>query len=94
MVQDPLLTGVSDGPKTPVSPRARSATLKASDREKKIGHRRVGEGGVTYKKVIFIYCGIFIFSFHNMTQLYTDSYIPNYGFYTTWNQSCCWWPSF
>lgn len=51
MVQDPSLTGVSEGPKTPVSPRARSATLKATDREKKIGHRRVGEGGVTYKKV-------------------------------------------
>ena len=62
MVQDPSLTGVSDGPKTPVSPRARSATLKAGDREKKIGHRRVGEGGVTYKKVTF-FCGIFIFFF-------------------------------
>ena len=49
MAQDPsLLPG--DGPKTPLSPRTRSGTLKA-DRGKKIGHRRVGEGGeVTYKK--------------------------------------------
>jgi len=50
MAQDPsLVTG--DGPKTPLSPRTRSGTLKV-DRGKKIGHRRVGEGGeVTYKKV-------------------------------------------
>lgn len=50
MAQDPSLA-TGDGPKTPLSPRARSGTLK-TDREKKIGHRRVGEGGeVTYKKV-------------------------------------------
>lgn len=50
MAQDPTLAA-GDGPKTPLSPRTRSGTLK-TDREKKIGHRRVGEGGeVTYKKV-------------------------------------------
>ncbi len=50
MAQDPSLAA-GDGPKTPLSPRTRSGTLK-TDREKKIGHRRVGEGGeVTYKKV-------------------------------------------
>ena len=41
-----------DGPKTPISPMGKSGTLKAGDKEKKIGHRRIGEGGeVTYKKV-------------------------------------------
>jgi len=41
-----------DGPKTPISPMGKSGTLKAGDKEKKIGHRRIGEGGeVTYKKI-------------------------------------------
>lgn len=54
MNQDSTILG-SDGPKTPVSPRARSGALKPADREKKIGHRRVGEGGeVTYKKVYLL----------------------------------------
>lgn len=61
MTQDPgLLAG--DGPKTPLSPRTRSGTLKA-DRGKKIGHRRVGEGGeVTYKKVLLLYMHIFVYN--------------------------------
>lgn len=51
MAQDPTLT-TGDGPKTPLSPRARSSGTLKTDREKKLGHRRVGEGGeVTYKKV-------------------------------------------
>lgn len=51
MAQDPSLVP-GDGPKTPMSPRARSAATLKTDREKKLGHRRVGEGGeVTYKKV-------------------------------------------
>jgi len=50
MTQDPNLVS-GDGPKTPISPRTRSGTSKV-DREKKIGHRRVGEAGeVTYKKI-------------------------------------------
>lgn len=45
------LPGSADGPKTPLSPRTRSG-MSRIDREKKIGHRRVGEAGeVTYKKV-------------------------------------------
>ncbi|XP_046648867.1 phosphatidylinositol 4-phosphate 5-kinase type-1 alpha-like isoform X8 [Daphnia pulicaria] len=51
MAQDPSLAA-GDGPKTPLSPRARSAGTLKTDREKKLGHRRVGEGGeVTYKKI-------------------------------------------
>ncbi|KAK4015443.1 hypothetical protein OUZ56_030422 [Daphnia magna] len=51
MAQDPSLA-TGDGPKTPLSPRARSAGTLKTDREKKLGHRRVGEGGeVTYKKI-------------------------------------------
>ena len=50
MTQDPNLI-IGEEPKTPLSPRTRSGTSKV-DREKKIGHRRVGEAGeVTYKKV-------------------------------------------
>ena len=57
MAQDPSLP-VGDGPKTPLSPRtSRSAGNLKTDREKKIGHRRVGEGGeVTYKKVSQLFC--------------------------------------
>lgn len=56
MAQDPSLA-TGDGPKTPLSPRARSAGTLKTDREKKLGHRRVGEGGeVTYKKVSKLYC--------------------------------------
>ncbi|XP_057373688.1 phosphatidylinositol 4-phosphate 5-kinase type-1 alpha-like isoform X5 [Daphnia carinata] len=51
MAQDPSLA-TGEGPKTPLSPRARSAGTLKTDREKKLGHRRVGEGGeVTYKKI-------------------------------------------
>lgn len=48
------LAGASGGgPKTPdISHRERSPPRKATDPEKKIGHRRVGEGGVTFKKVV------------------------------------------
>lgn len=43
----------------------RSGTLKAGDKEKKIGHRRIGEGGeVTYKKVVSIY----LFWFYSLTD--------------------------
>jgi len=56
MAQDPSLAA-GDGPKTPLSPRARSAGTLKTDREKKLGHRRVGEGGeVTYKKVSELIC--------------------------------------
>jgi len=51
MTQDPSLMS-ADGPKTPISPMGKSGTMKAGDKEKKIGHRRIGEGGeVTYKKI-------------------------------------------
>jgi len=51
MTQDSSITS-GDGPKTPISPMGRVGTMKAGDKEKKIGHRRIGEGGeVTYKKV-------------------------------------------
>ena len=76
MAQDPTLVG-GEGPKTPISPRARSGTLKAVDREKKLGHRRVGEGGeVTYKKVKknAISCGTFL---HHCYLFFTNyRFIP------------------
>lgn len=53
MIQDQPVPS-SEGPKTPVSPRTKSAALKG-ERERKLGHRRVGEGGeVTYKKVFLL----------------------------------------
>ena len=60
MTQDPSLMS-ADGPKTPISPMGKSGTMKAGDKEKKIGHRRIGEGGeVTYKKVHSLLLYIFL----------------------------------
>ena len=99
MAQDPsLVTG--DGPKTPLSPRTRSGTLKV-DRGKKIGHRRVGEGGeVTYKKVCIHFllkkCNICLLKVLFFYLIFTsvDSYNTNYGVNSVRNKSCCWWFSF
>ena len=79
MTQDPSLT--SDGPRTPISPFAKVGLSKAVDKEKKIGHRRIGEGGeVTYKKV----CShIFLSVPSLMLQcLKLGSHISNYGLYS------------
>lgn len=73
--------------------RTKSETLKP-DREKKIGHRRVGEGGeVTYKKVILL--NINLFQDHSThIQCDLDSYHHDYGFNSTGYRACCWRSSF
>lgn len=74
--QNSSMTGASGG--GPVSPQERSpATRVITNSEKKIGHRRVGEGGVTFKKVadsLFVFSLIFKM-ITIITQLYADSNI-------------------